>query len=66
MGFEKRVLEVVEQTLGSANSAEFSCGTLFVGCTVAEAVQLETALLKAFQAGIVLSRVGEESAFDFV
>lgn len=66
MGFEKRVLEVVENTLGSTNSAEFVCGTLFVDCTVPEAVKLETALLKAFQAGIVLSRVGDESAFDFV
>ena len=66
MGFEKRVLAVVEQTLGTAGSAEFVCGTLFVGCTVPEAVQLETALLNTFKAGIVLSRVGNESAFDFV
>lgn len=65
MGFEKRVLEVVESTLGEKVAA-FFYGTMFVDCTVAEAVKLETALLKELRCGIILSRVGNESSFDFV
>jgi hypothetical protein len=41
-------------------------GSLFVECSVAEAVRLETALLSELHCGIILSRVGDESAFDFV
>lgn len=66
MGFEKRVLVVVEDTLGRDGSAEFVSGSLFVECSVQEAVGIETQLLKSFGAGIVMSRVGNESAFDFV
>jgi hypothetical protein len=66
MGFEKRVLTVVEDELGRSRSAQFTSGTLFVDCTVPEAVRLETRLLESFHTGIILSRVGDESAFDFV
>jgi hypothetical protein len=66
MGFEKRVLDVVEETLGRSRSASFTSGTLFVECSVPEAVKIETQLLKSFRTGIILSRVGDESAFDFV
>ena len=65
MGFEKRVLTVVEDTLGNA-PASFTGGTLFVECTVPEAVMLETILLQELKCGIILSRVGIESSFDFV
>lgn len=67
MSFEKKVLSVVSKVL-AANSfeANFVNGTLFVNCTVPEAVKIETALLKVVNCGIILSRVGEESAFDFV
>jgi hypothetical protein len=65
MSFEKRVLTVVEDTLGNA-PASFTNGCLFVECTVPEAVMLETMLLKEMKCGIILSRVGIESAFDFV
>lgn len=66
MGFEKRVLNVVEETLGDVY-AGFYNGTLFVLCEVAQAVKLETALLKEVNCGIILSRTSpNESAFDFV
>jgi len=65
MSFEKRVLSVVEKTLGSVPAA-FTCGSLFVECSIAEAVRLETVLLAEKVGGIILSRVGNESAYDFV
>lgn len=68
MSFEKRVLTVVRKVLRELPSyeANFVNGSLFVACSVKEAVKLETALLKELRCGIVLSRVGDESAFDFV
>lgn len=65
MGFEKSVLTVVEDTLGNV-PASFTNGTLFVECSVPEAVLLETTLLCTLKCGIILSRVGIESSFDFV
>lgn len=65
MSFEKRVLSVVKSVLGDVPAA-FTCGSLFVECTVKEAVQLETRLLKTLTCGIILSRVGNESSYDFV
>ena len=65
MSFEKRVLLNVVATLGPV-PAKFTNGSLFVECTVPEAVRLETQLLKTMQCGIILSRVGNESAFDFI
>ena len=66
MGFEKKVLAEVAEIVGSDDKASFTNGTLFVECSVEQAVKLETALLKALSCGIILSRCGEESAFDFV
>ena len=65
MGFEKRVLNVVAQVVGEGK-AEFTNGSLFVECTVPEAVRIESALLEYVDCGIILSRVGDESAYDFV
>ena len=65
MGFEKRVLGVVAKVVGEGK-AEFTNGTLFVECTVPEAVRIESALLEYVDCGIILSRVGDESAYDFV
>jgi hypothetical protein len=65
MNFEKRVLEVVKSTVGDVY-ADFCNGTLFVACEVSQAVKLETALLKEIKCGIILSRCGNESAYDFV
>ena len=66
MGFEKVVLAEVAKVVKSDRKASFTCGTLFVECSVTEAVKIETALLKILGCGIILSRVGEESSFDFV
>ena len=66
MGFEKVVLNEVAAVLGSDDKASFTNGTLFVECSVPEAVKIETALLNAVNCGIILSRVGDESAYDFV
>ena len=68
MSFEKVVFAEVRKVLAdvSSYSAEFVNGTLFVECSVKEAVKLETALLKKLRCGIILSRVGDESSFDFV
>lgn len=66
MGFEKTVLVEVAKVLKSDNKAGFTNGTLFVECSVPEAVKIETALLKKVNCGIILSRVGSESAYDFV
>jgi hypothetical protein len=65
MGFEKRVLGQVAKVVGEGKAA-FTNGTLFVECTVPEAVRIETVLLEYVDCGIILSRVGDESAFDFV
>jgi hypothetical protein len=65
MSFEKSVLSVVSKTLGNV-PASFTCGSLFVECSVPEAVKLETALLNNVKCGIILSRVGSESSYDFV
>lgn len=68
MSFEKRVLVVVRKVMAAvpSYSAEFVNGSLFVQCTVREAVKLETALLKELRCGIILSRIDGESAFDFI
>ena len=66
MSFEKTVLAAVARVLKSDNKASFAYGSLFVECSVAEAVKIETALLKVLGCGIILSRAGDESAFDFV
>jgi hypothetical protein len=68
MSFEKVVLATVREVLVDVPSyaANFMNGSLFVECSVKEAVKLETALLAKLRCGIVLSRVGNESAFDFV
>ena len=66
MGFEKVVLDEVAKVMKSDTTAEFTDGTLFVRCTVEEAIQIETALLGKFKCGILLNRCGDESAFDFV
>lgn len=65
MGFEKRVLDVVAKVVGEGK-ASFTSGTLFVECSVRDAVRVESALLEYVDCGIILSRVGDESAFDFI
>jgi hypothetical protein len=65
MGFEKKVLGVVAETLGNVTAC-FTCGTLFVECSIPDAIKLETELLSKVQCGIIISRVGAETAYDFI
>ena len=65
LDFETKALLCVVATIGPV-PAQFTNGSLFVECTVPEAVRLETALLCTLKCGIILSRVGNESSFDFV
>ena len=65
MNFEEVVLGVVTKTLGSV-PAKFTCGSLFVECSIPEAITLETELISKMKCGIIISRVGSETAYDFV
>lgn len=66
MGFEKVVLAEVANVLKSDNKASFTNGTLFVECSIAEAVKIETALIENLRCAIIFSRVGDESSYDFI
>ena len=66
MGFEKVVLAEVANVLNADDKASFTNGTLFVECSIAEAVKIETALIESLRCGIIFSRVGNESAYDFI
>jgi hypothetical protein len=67
MGFEKRVLDVVGKVLKEDDTANFAYGTLFVpGITAREATKIETALIKEFRCGVIVSPCSNEFAFDFV
>jgi hypothetical protein len=65
--FETCVSQLVKMHLGNDyHRTEWCNGTLFVECTIAEAVSVETMLLKRKIGGIIMSRVGNETAYDFV
>jgi hypothetical protein len=65
MAMVKQVLQEVADVVGGGR-ASFTNGTLFVRCSVEQAIRIETALLQSLKCGIILSRVGDESAFDFI
>lgn len=65
--FETCVSQLVKIHLGNEyHRTEWHNGTLFVECSIAEAVSVETMLLKRKVGGIIMSRIGDESAYDFV
>ena len=70
MGFETRVLEIVEPALGATGVASFSYGTLFVDRVSAE--QADTILQKLRGreglGNVEVTRIGQtnEYAYDFV
>ena len=70
MGLEKRVLENVRKVMNTTDAtswyAEFKFGTLFVECTAKQAAKIETMLINTLKTGVVVSKVGEEFAFDLV
>lgn len=65
MGFEKVVLDKVEDVLGTDNLAYFAYGTLAVECSAREAAKIETALAEVVNCGIIVSSAGDEFMFDF-
>lgn len=65
MGFEKRVLDKVEDVLGTDNRAYFAYGTLAVECTAREAVKIETALIEEMRCGVIVTPCSDEFFFDF-
>jgi len=65
--FEEKVLEIASAVMSNRSKIEFVNGSLFVeDCHPRDAVRLETILLNMFPVGIILSRFGNTSAFDFV
>ena len=65
MGFEKKVLSVVEMITDAP--AEFVNGSLFVeGVNSTVAVRILTALESVFACGICFGQVGSETYYDFV
>jgi hypothetical protein len=61
LAIEEILLETSEQP-----TAEFYAGTLFVKCNAYAAAKIETALRKALNCGVIVSKVGPEYSFDFV
>jgi fructose-specific phosphotransferase system component IIB len=64
--FEAKVLEITKAI--NPSKAEFFNGTLFVECSIKEAIKLETLILDSMEGevGVITSRVGFETAYDFV
>lgn len=63
--FASYVLDLVTENF-QVDNAEFFQGTLFVKCDIPTAVKIETFLLEKLSCGIIFSRVGAESAYDFI
>jgi len=70
MGLEKQVLANVRKVMDTTDAsnwyAEFKYGTLFVECTAKHAAKIESMLIKTIGAGVIVSKAGDEFAFDFV
>ena len=65
--FEEKVMALAKVVFPKDVELSFVSGTLFAeGCDAKDAVRMETATLSLFPVGIVLSRFGNTSAFDFV
>ena len=66
MGFEAKVLDIVDSVIPVVVYSRFFNGTLFVECTAREAAKLESAFIEALPCGVIVSSVEGEFAFDFV
>jgi hypothetical protein len=66
MGLEKVVLVEVAKVLKTEKKASFFNGTLFADCTAKEAAKIETLLSNKFMFGVIVSKAGEDFAFDLV
>lgn len=68
MGFEAKVMQVVEDTLGKDEMNGFAHGTLWVNCFPEDAKKLLKTLNKEFNNKVVMSqsKCHMEFAYDFV
>jgi hypothetical protein len=71
MGFEAKILDCVENTvgqnvLGENVKAEFYQGTLFVDCNEVQAELIRLAIESNFTTKVRVNNIGVEYAFDFV
>ena len=65
--FEEKVLALAAVVFPKEVELSFVSGTLFAeGCEVSDAVRMESAVLALFPVGVILSRFGNTSSFDFV
>ena len=55
--------EIVKQFTDA--EAVFYAGTLFVQCDSRTAVRIQTALMEQLKCGVIISKIGSESSFDF-
>lgn len=62
--FEAAAQAAVETV--TKGKAVFYAGTLFVECDSRQAAKIETALIEALKCGVVMCKIGNEAAFDFV
>lgn len=67
--FDADVLDAVYDALENsevAESAEMYNSTLFVTCNAYAAAKIESSLIKNLGCGVIVSKVGDMFAFDFV
>jgi hypothetical protein len=62
--FEAAATEVITENFGI--DADFYAGTLFTVCSSAVAARIQTLLIERMKCGVIVSKVGPETAFDFV
>lgn len=53
-------------TVVDQEDIQFYGGSMFVVCDSKQAAKIETALIEAMKCGVIVSKVGQEFAFDFV
>lgn len=67
--FSAKAIDAVYDVLENsevAQTATMYAGTLFVKCNSYSAAKIQTALIEKLKCGVILSKVGPETAFDFV
>jgi hypothetical protein len=66
MGFEKVVLDKVQEVLGTDTMAEFFNGTLFLNAEEKDARRVFSMLCKEYDFKVLPSKVGDQFAYDFI
>jgi hypothetical protein len=63
IAFESCALDVVYENF--TKDVVFYAGSMFVTCDAYMAAKIETALIKALNCGVIVSKVGPEYSYDF-